>query len=519
MPQWNWGPIPTVAARLAATVPRRPNGWRRPLAATRPFGGPWGMLVRDRWTDAYRPFDPPGPPWLAALLERFRRHPHAGNPFNTDGELADALCELQRFLVLRNVNLLSVVLPGPAAIPPALLSVSATGLAWALWVHELAAHGLPNPSRIAVPVGALDWPVPPTAADALSLHLWIEELVGAEDVSDPPVESARVPGGLRRRTFLRRFPWLAASSNPLIRQRDAIVRQLLPFSPLTQWVYPDVIPSMPESDGTADVVSLGGGKGGEAVAAARDGWHALLARSLTAALLGPTAAWERRAKAEDELAATRGGRFGGTDLAERKRRLDRTENLRHETQVQGLARPVRLAELLSRGGHAGTLIGLRTLDMLVRHLAATTSPLLLRDQAAAPDRPTLAALAMTPGNRLFRRLTESLFGGARVNDFDALSPPHRATVERLVVPPLPTDGALETIADAAGVAVEQARRVRDHFARVPISLPHPIRDGRPLSPSPAVLLARWCETMKPPAPEPDPPSAEEGASERVVEPG
>lgn len=499
----DWGPIPRFAARLADTVPRRPNGRHRPLAATRPFGGPWGLLVRDKW-DGFAPIRTPGPSWLAALMDRLRRTARSGRPFSDEDELARALGELHRFLVLRNVRFLAEVLPGPAAIPPAFLKVTATGLAWALWVYELATHGPISPLRVPVPVGPPDWPAAPTAADSLSLHLWIEELVADDDLPDPPGECARALGGLRRATFLRRFPRLGESKQPLVRQRAEVVRQLLLLSPLSQWVYADVVPPTLDLNGASPVAVPTGKNLPADVQAAHDGWHSVLARSLVAALLGPTPAWERRCAAENELAAARGKQFDDAGLARRKRLLDRADGLRHETLVQGIVRPTRLTELFAGAGAGGTLIALRTMDMLVRHLATATAPLLLRDQAADADRPTLSALVVEPGNRLFRRLTEALFGGATVPDLSTLSARHRELTEKLVVPPLPTDGALAAIADAAGVSLAQAKRVRERFARVPVTLPHPARDGNPSAPTPAALLNAWRWSMTPPEPEPEP---------------
>lgn len=497
----DWGPIPRFAARLADTVPRRPNGRHRPLAATRPFGGPWGLLVRDRW-DGYGPIRTPGPSWVAALLDRLRRTARSGRPFSDDDELARALGELHRFLAVRNVRFLASVLPGPAAIPPAFLTISATGLAWALWVFELAVNG-PAPSE-RVPVGPPDWPVPPTAADSLSLHLWIEELVAEGGIPDPPGGSPRALGGLRRATFLRRFARLGQSKSPPVRRRADVVLRLLLLSPLTQWVYADVVPPTLDPNGASPVAVPTGKDLPADVQAAHDGWHAVLARSVVAALLGPTPAWERRCAAEDELAAARGRRFDDTGLARRKKLLDRADELRQETLVQGLVRPSRLAELFAGAGPGGTLIAVRTMDMLVRHLATATGPLLLRDQAADTARPTLSSLVLEPGNRLFRRLTEALFGGAAVPDLGTLSARHRELTERLVVPPLPTDGALAAIAAAAGVSLDQARRVRDRFARVPVALPHPARDGNPAAPSPAAILNAWRWSLTPPEPEPEP---------------
>ncbi len=395
-----WGPLDQLAVMLTRTMPRGESGALTGVAEH--WGGLWGMAARDIWPgDLLPPLSPP----KRSFFERILGAGVADWP-NCEA-LGDVMSEAHAWLGQENCRwILPHVQPFMLARPSRPLarrdqniftvisSTSQKALGWALLTCDIARrgpqfvrllnektkHASPLESRYTLQEGD-------ALGDLLALHVCIERLVSAAAVQRlvsnwlkevslaPHVCAERRPGGFRSSRFLRIYPWLAAMSQGSV-QAQAWYRTLnllIACSPLTQWVYFDVIPGPISSGVSSSLTRLG-----SPPAAWREIWLSQLSRSFLGALLSPPPAHEAaiyhrarlqklEARRGPRASASRAQRQSNDDLAQQRRRL---AGLESAIPGQHLDRLTMSSDVLGlrKNETASPYLHMRILDMLVRHL-------------------------------------------------------------------------------------------------------------------------------------------------------
>lgn len=330
----HWAPLASLVALLDG-----PEEIGSALAAP----GGWASVFEPRSPARWRGLIA----WLLSLWKRKRP---------TAAVLAGAIAKAQAALAQRN---LERILPeclrrDVRSAPAALGSVSPRAALWgaALWIFRER-----GPRAVKSLAKQPEFRDPETAADCLAVHLLIEEIVASSGL-EAPTKIERAATGLRTREFLDALPAMRIDA---WRGEDPWVQTLLWFaghSPLTQLVYPDVLPQ-PAGTAAAAVEWLPGADFKDEHWDWARWWLSLIARSLVVALASPHSAQEMAER-------------GPGPTARKKLRDLHDNSVKSEMGSHYAARGALLTQL--GGGERSALLYGRFWDLLVRRAVTTASP-------------------------------------------------------------------------------------------------------------------------------------------------
>jgi hypothetical protein len=516
-------PVPELARQLSGVVPGSPRDSTRVLHTARKYGGIWGLSLQHRWPRSLAAQESESRGLLSRWISFFRDLFGWTVPRDPQG-LTGALARTQEALTRRNLEfLVGLVFPGAHQVPLELAEVSPRGMVWALVAQALIEQqsGALEVAREALQQETLDARANP--GDLLCLHRIIENLVrwagtcatGTSEHSDCPT---RQQGGLRTPTFLRVYPALIRQRTRAAQRWARILDALIAASPLTQFIYADVLGQPLSREGLDRLCQLGPEPGGW-----QELWLAHLARSLVAVLHSPTPSWEDRQRAEQHRLILE--RRAELWVWACRQRWLFPRNVPVESypglvaarrEVQTLANRCReeyasRLELLAAGLTGGELglraLHYRTLDMLVRDHVLACLPAMLADWRNAFARdpfPIASEVLFDEQSTTFDRFVGFLLGcPARQLSQRPLLGAQREALTRLLDPaPIldqPGPGSTETLpafAKHLGVPEVLVRRLRARFeeescgVHLPCQPPHETRGGPPRT-----ILANWLESL------------------------
>jgi hypothetical protein len=372
------------------------------------------------------------------------------------------------------------------------------------------------------------------AGDMISRHLDVEQAaldLARQTASRPRAGyQARPVGGLRNQDFLSAWAGLTGLRGGAAGQARIGLEQLAHSSPLTRLIYADVLggPGEPVALGPLCRLAAAGAPPASPDQKAnspgdwswQEVWLAQLARSLVAALLGPSPGWEDLLEVERKIAsrqeelswAGQAGRLGKKHAERLRKELALLISQKSRLRAGLLENCVRKTLFLGRCFQSASAdaccraLHYQTLEMLVRHVVQESLVPMgeaWRKTVAHDPYPMPRVALFDRGSASFRRFVRALFG------FEPEDLPPRTwkaeeqeALRSLLAPGRIVDDQAESASSGSGMMPKEVagqlgapaswvRRLRARFEDesrgVRLPCPEPYEHGDP----PSTILANW----------------------------
>ncbi|MBN1138319.1 MAG: hypothetical protein JXM73_17150 [Anaerolineae bacterium] len=529
----DWGPFPELAAELAITAPVGTRGHLGWLWGLKEAEDPWRAFVQTL----------PWPSWLGGAAGTL-----APSALSPGGDLTSTLpLDLPRLplLLIRCRAWLSIQVieylgrlfaPLWEDIPAEFTAVSIKAVAWTLYAYTLdtcGPHAVVSRPLLPTRTGQVALPAAPLSlapyildrdfllGDALCLHLHVERLAMTLRERLPrraiPCPTERKPGGLRTASFLETYAAAVSPDAPRVAAdwRRAM-EPLIDNSPITLTAYLDLLGPRLQAPALEGLIHFSSSSGTrETRQWPRDLWYSHLARSLHAAIISEPPVLEKLLRAEDQLERLKArpswwsrwwcwlsrGRWGRGASWRVKRAEQRCQKLRKDRVREYRARLVGVASLFASQGTEPTgmlYVHVRLLDLLVRHVAACSMPVMLQEWRAMSRTalPFARIELFREDGACFDAFQHTLIGEKLSRAVKNLGNQSKEEIRTALVNllELPEDLEPKALARGAGVPEGSARALVTRFVEQPIALP--LRYPNHQGPSPRELLAEsWLASL------------------------